>query len=170
MANENVSALAAMLMQMSPGIERLFKAAQFLIQSPVLRQTYIIGTAQSGGSVIPAGATNFILPQQDFSHSLEFPFEIERIRFVVDQAHTFRDCRIVLQDLSYSETWMKSPVPIAGLIDANTGFWELRRPWILRAQGSGLQFYVDNLDVANPLMLYIELHGSLIKPTATSRV
>jgi len=169
MTNENAGALAGMLLQLAPNFDRVLKGLQFMVQSPVLYSPYLLGTAQAGGTVVPAGTSNFPLPQTDFSHSLEFPFQIDRVRFVVDPSHTFRDARVIVQDLSYSETWMKSPVVLAGLIDANTGFWELRKPWILRAQGSGLQLYVDNLDANNPLSLYVELHGSLLKPAITSR-
>jgi hypothetical protein len=162
--NPNVSALAATLTQLAPRIGRIFKGLQFVVDQPLVRQPYILPTSQAGGQVIAAGATNVPLLQSDFSHSLEWPFEIYRIRFSNDPQHTFRDWRIMLLDLTFNQQWMKNPVMVDDLIDANTGFWELPFPWVIRPQGGGQNFNIDNLDTVNPIAVNIALHGCLLIP------
>lgn len=164
MANGDLSALAATLTQLSPTVSRVFKGLQFLIDQPVIRQPQWLGTSTAGGQVIAAGANNVPLLQSDFSLSLEWPFSVRRIRFSNDPQHTFRDWRIVIQDFTFNQSWMKAPIMVDTLVDANTGFLELEVPWIVRPQGGGFQINVDNLDTANPISVNITLHGSLLIP------
>jgi hypothetical protein len=164
MTNGNASALASILTQLYPPIERVLKGLQFLIDQPVIREPYWLGTSAAGGQTIAAGAFNVPLLQSDFSHSLEWPFSVRRIRFSNDPQHTFRDWRIVIQDQTFSQQWMKNPIMVDTLVDANTGFLELEIPWIIRPQGGGFQINVDNLDASNPINVNITLHGSLLIP------
>jgi len=165
MANgDSVSTLASTLTQLFPRVDRVFKGLQFLVDQPVIREPYWLGTLTAGGQVIAAGATNAPLVQSDFSHSLEWPFEVNRIRFSNDPQHTFRDWQVVIHDLTFSQQWMKGPMLVDTLIAANTGFLELEVPWIIRPQGGGFQIYVNNLDALNPISVNITLHGSLLIP------
>jgi hypothetical protein len=167
MANgESVSALASVLTQLFPRVDRVFKGLQFLVDQPVIREPYWLGTLGGtvGGQIVAAGATNVPLVQSDFSHALEWPFEVNRIRFSNDPQHTFRDWQVVINDLTFSQQWMKGPILVDNLIEANTGFLELEVPWIIRPQGGGFQIYVNNLDANNPINVSIVLHGSLLIP------
>ena len=164
MENGNVSALASSLSQLAPGINRLLKGFRFIIDQPVIRETYILGTALAGGNIIPAGATNVPLPQEDYSHSMEWPFEVTRIRFSNDPQHTYRDWSLTLLDRTFNHTWMKNPIMVDTLIDTNTGFWELAYPWVIRPQGGGMQINVNNLDANNPIAVNVALHGNLLIP------
>lgn len=162
--NPNVSALAATLMQLSPKIGRILKGLSFVVDQPVIRQPQWLGTSTPGGQVIAAGAFNVPLLQSDFSLSLEWPFSVTRIRFSNDSSHTFRDWRVLIQDFTFNQAWMKNPIMVDTLIDANTGFLELEVPWIVRPQGGGFQINVDNLDAVNPISVNVTLHGSLLIP------
>jgi hypothetical protein len=169
MENGNLTAaLAATLLQLWPRINRVFKGLQFLVDSPIVRQPYVLATSQAGGQVIAAGARNIPLLQSDFSHSLEWPFAIYKIRFSNDPQHTFRDWQIMLLDQTFNQQWMKAPVMVDDLIDANTGFWELAEPWIIRPQGGGQQMNIDNLDTINPISVNIALHGCLLSPRSST--
>lgn len=70
----------------------------------------------------------------------------------------------MLLDLTFNQQWMKNPVMVDDLIDANTGFWELPFPWVIRPQGGGQNFNIDNLDTVNPIAVNIALHGCLLIP------
>jgi len=165
MANgDSTSALASVLTQLFPRVDRVFRGLQFLVDQPVIREPYWLGTSAAGGQVIAAGATNVPLLQSDFSHSLEWPFSVRRIRFSNDPQHTFRDWRVVINDQTFSQAWMKNPILVDSLIDAYSGFLELEVPWIIRPQGGGFQIYVDNLDAVNPITVGVALHGSLLIP------
>jgi hypothetical protein len=134
------------------------------INDGYVRQPYILGTSALPGAVIPAGQRNVPQLQSDFSLSLEWPFEIDEIRFVNDAQHTFRDWAVRLVDYTYNQEWMKSPVPVESLIRADTGIWKLPRPWIMRSQGGGQNWFVDNLDTVNPITIGIYLRGVLVAP------
>ena len=167
MDSNAVIQLAASLTQIAPFADRLVKGLRFLIDQPVIREPYILATANPGGQVIAAGAVNTVLPMIDFSHSLEWTFEVKRIRFSNDASHTFRDWSVSVQDQTYNHPWMKNPVMVDTLISANTGFWELDFPWIIRPQGGGQQWYVNNLDAANPITVNVALIGELLIPRST---
>lgn len=130
----------------------------------VTREPYILATSAPGGVIIPAGQVNVPLLLTDFSNSLEWPFEVDRIRFVNDPQHTFRDWRVRVLDQTFNQEWMKNPVMVEALIQIDTGFWELKRPWIIRSQGGGQNWFIDNLDAVNPIQIVIALHGSLLIP------
>jgi hypothetical protein len=159
------SGLIASLTQLFPTLEKMVKGAQFLLNAPVIRMPYILATSAAPGQTIAAGAVNTPLNPQDFSHSLEWPFQVSRIRFSNDPQHTFRDWRVMLIDQTYNQQWMKNPVVVDDLIDANTGFWDLPFPWIVRPQGGGQQYNIDNLDTVNPITVNIALHGALLIPS-----
>lgn len=161
---DNVTGLAQSLLQLFPTINRVVDSLRFLIEQPMIREPYQLGTSAPGGAVIPAGAMNVVQLQSDFSHSLEWPFQVSRIRFSNDAAHTFRDWRVRVLDQTFNHEWMKNPIMVDALIDANTGFWDLQYPWIIRPQGGGQQWYVDNLDTANPITINITLEGHLLIP------
>jgi hypothetical protein len=139
---------------------------QELVQPlPFDEEPYILGTAALPGVIIPAGQRNVPLPLTDFSNSLEWPFRIDRIRFVNDAQHTYRDWSVRVVDQTFNQEWMKNPVLVEGLIQVDTGFWELRRKWIIRAQGGGQNWFIDNLDGVNPITISIHLHGHLLIPS-----
>jgi hypothetical protein len=165
MADTNaVSALAASLMQVAPNIKRVLDGLRFMIDQPVIREPYYLGTANSGGNILAAGAANVPLPQADFMHAMEWPFEVKRVRFSNDPSHTYRDWSLSLTDLTFQHTWMKNAQLVDGLVDANTGFWELPFPWVIRPAGGGWQINVNNLDAANPITVNVVLHGNLLIP------
>ena len=161
----NVAALAQSIMQLWPAAKRVTDGLAFLFSQPIVREPYILGTSTLGGAIVAPGARNAVLLQSDFSHSLEWPFEVTKIRFVNDAQHTFAQWSVRVVDQTYNHEWMKNPVVVEGLVRADTGFWELPMPWIIRPQGGGQQWFVDNLDAANPISVYIELHGSLLIPS-----
>jgi hypothetical protein len=164
--NPNVAALAQSLMQLVPTASRIVNGLRFLFDQPVIREPYILGTSAANGATVAPGAVNAVQLQSDFSHSLEYPFEVERIRFSNDSSHTFRDWRVRIVDQTFNHEWMKSQsVMVETLVDANTGFWDLHYPWIIRPQGGGQQWFVDNLDTANPINISIVLHGHLLIPS-----
>lgn len=165
MANDNaVIQLAASLTQIAPFAKRMVDGLRFLVDQPVTREPYILATSAAGGQVIAAGAVNAVLLSTDFSHSLEWPFEVKRIRFSIDAQHTFRDLSVMVQDQTFNHPWMKNPVLVDNLVAANTGFWDLDFPWIVRPQGGGQQWYVNNLDAINPIQVSISLIGALLIP------
>jgi hypothetical protein len=159
----NANVLAA-LAQLAPLVERVTDTLGFLFVSPIARQPYALGVAADPGQVIAAGVRNQVLNVVDFSHSLEYPFEVRRIRFSNDPAHTFRDWRVLIKDLTFAQDWMKNPLMVDTLITPLTGAWELEFPWVIRPQGGGLQIYVDNLDAANPITVNVTLEGRQLIP------
>lgn len=159
-----ISALASSLMQLAPGVKRLLDGFRFMVDQPVIREPYYLGSSNPGGNVIAAGAANVPLPQADYSHSMEWPFEVRRVRLSNDSAHTFRDWSFTITDLTFQHTWMKNPQLADGMIDANTGFWELPYPWVIRPAGGGWQINVNNLDAVNPITINVVLHGNLLVP------
>jgi hypothetical protein len=90
----------------------------------ITREPYVLATSAVGGAIIAAGQMNVPLLLSDFSNSLEWPFEVDRIRFVNDPSHTFRDWRVRVVDQTYNQEWMKNPVMVEALITVDTGFWE----------------------------------------------
>ena len=88
---DNVQALAQTLLQLVPTARRIADGLRFLFDQPVLRMPYSLGTSAEDGALVAAGARNAVQLQSDFSHSLEYPFEVHRIRFSNDPSHTFRD-------------------------------------------------------------------------------
>jgi hypothetical protein len=135
------------------------------IDDGLIAEPYILGTSALPGVVIPAGRQNVPLLQSDFSLSLEEPFRVDRIRFVNDAQHTYRNWAVRLVDYTFNQEWMKYPVVVEGLIQVDTGFWELPKPWIIRSQGGGQNWFVDNLDSVNPITIAIYLHGSRLHPS-----
>lgn len=160
-----VMAFAATLMQLFPSIKRMFDGMRFLVEQPVIREPYNLGTnSATGGQVIAAGAMNQPLNSADFQHSLEWPFEVRQIKFDIDPMHTPRDWRVMIQDQTYNHQWMKNPIPVANLIEANTLMYTLPERWIIRPMGGGQQIYVDNLDTVNPIQVSVSLIGALLIP------
>lgn len=163
--NGNVAALAQTLMQMVPTARRIADGLRFLFDQPVMRMPYTLGTSDDNGALVAAGARNAVMRQSDFSHSLEYPFEVHRIRFSNDPSHTFRDWRVRVVDQTVNQEWSKlQSVMVETLVRADTGFWELGFPWVIRSLGGGQQWFVDNLDPVNPINVSIVLHGFLLIP------
>lgn len=169
-SQSNVAALAAVLTQLYPRITRLFDGFRFLVEQPVIREHYVMGPANPGGNIILPGAVSTPLQAADYSFSLEWPFQVTRIRLSNDAQHTFRDWALLLQDRTFNHQWMNNPILADGLIDANTGFWTLPEPWVIRPQGGGCQIYITNLDTINPITVNVELHGSLLIPKAVGQL
>ena len=152
----------AMLSQLAPYIKPLLDSFKPLIDQPVIRMPYSLPLATS--QVIGAGVTNFPLGQVNFSNAFEWPFEIQYVKFSNDPAHTFRDWRLSVMDLTFNQPWMKSSAMVSTLIDDNTGAWELKFPWIVRPKGGGLIPFIDNLDTVNPITVDIDFVGAFLIP------
>jgi hypothetical protein len=132
----------------------------------VVKSPYVLATSAAGGTIIAPGQQNVPQLQSDFSNSLEWPFLIKRIRFILDPAHTLRDARVRVVDQTYNQEWMKNPVMTEALVDVQTGYWELGEDgWVMRSQGGGQLWFVDNLDPANPIQITISLEGFLLIPS-----
>lgn len=155
-------AQAGMWQQLAPLVEKILKGVRPIIDQPVIRMPYILPLARSAS--ISAGASGFILPTADFSHSLTWPFEVNRIKFSQDPSHTFRDWRVAIQDQTFNQPFQKSNVMVDLAVMNNTGTWELPFPWVVRPLGGGLQVGVDNLDTVNPITVDISFEGSLLIP------
>lgn len=152
----------SMLAQLAPYIKPLIDAVKPIVDQPVIRMPYNLPLAQS--AVIQPGVSNFPLMQSNFSHSLEWPFEIHKIKFSQDPAHTFRDWRFSNIDITFNQPWMKSSAMVATLVDDNTGVWELKFPWMVRPKGGGLNPFIDNLDTVNPITIDIDFEGYVLMP------
>lgn len=163
-AQSNASALAAVLTQLYPRITRLFEGFRFLVEQPVIREQYVMGPSNPAGFVIAPGATNVPLPASDYSFSLEWPFQVTRVRLLNDAQHTYRDWSLQVTDRTFNHVWSNNPILADGLVEANTGFWVLPEPWIIRPAGGGWQIAVSNLDTVNPITIAVELHGNLLIP------
>ncbi len=156
-------ALAAMATQLAPTIANLLAGVKPLFDQPIIRFPYNMPLAAS--QVIPAGQTVRLTPP-DFQYSLEWPFEIHRIGFSQDPAHTARDWRVFIQDQTFNQPWQlaQSGVLVASLIDTNTDKYELKFPWIVRPKGGALSFVVTNLDTVNPITVDIDVIGYQMLP------
>ena len=156
--------LAAQLAQWAPIVKNLVDRLKPVIDQPVIRVPYNMPLAAS--RVVAAAATNVPLLASDFSNSLEWPFEIWKVKFSQDPAHTFRDWRFFLRDQQFSQDLMKAAAMVATLVDDNTGVWRLELPWIVRPKGGGLGPTVDNLDAINPITVDVNFQGYLLIPRA----
>lgn len=156
--------LAAQLMQLAPLAKKALDSLRPVLDQPVIRFPYELPLARS--QVIAAGQVGFRLPETDFSHSLEWPFEVKYVKFSNDPAHTFRDWRILIKDQSFNQEWSKTNAMVATLLQNNTGAYILDYPWIVRPKGGGLSISVDNLDTQNPITVDINFVGSLLIPRA----
>lgn len=159
--------LDAMLAQLAPYLKPLVDRIRPIIDQPIIRYPYNMSTSQS--VTIAAGVGNQPLLQSDFSNSLEYPFEVQRVIFSQDPSHTTRDWRFQNMDLTFNMQWQKSPTGsmVATLIDANTLVWDLKFPWVVRPKGGGLIPSVTNLDMVNPITIDIAFIGDLMLPRAT---
>ncbi len=154
--------LAAMLMQLMPTAQQVLQRLKPLVDQPVIRFPYNLPLVRS--YTIAAGVTNAPLPQTDFSHSLEWPFEVERVKFSNDPSHTFRDWRVTIKDQTFNQEWMKASSMVDLLIQQNTAQWLLNFPWVVRPKGGGLTVSVDNLDSENPITVDVNFEGFLLIP------
>lgn len=155
--------LATMLAQLATRWKTTIDRIQPLLDQPVERMPYNLPRF-SGTGAIGAGLTNQPLISQDFSHSLEWPFEVHAVKFSQDPAHTFRDWRVTIKDLSLNQDWQKNAVLVADLVDDNTGVWKLDYPWVVRPKGGALTVSVDNMDTVNPITVDINFRGYLLIP------
>lgn len=162
---EQGNGLAAMVGQFLPTIHKITNLIVPLVNQPLVRIPYNIPLITPiTGAVIAAGGRNVALTAQDFSSSLEFPFEVHAVKFSQDAAHTFRDWRIMIRDQVYSQDLMKASVRVATIVADDTGMWKLKFPWIVRARGGGWTITIDNLDAVNPITVDINLQGYLLVP------
>jgi hypothetical protein len=132
-----------------------------LVDPRILRMPYSMPNV--GVRVIAAGQVGVSLNQQDFQNSLEWPFEVQRIKFSQDPAHTPRDWRVRITDQSKAQLLMPAPVMVAILIDNNTGAWELKTPRVMAARNAW-QIFIDNIDAINPITIDFALVGELLIP------
>lgn len=154
--------LGAMLAQLAPVFQGFMNKIQPLLNQPVIRMPYNLPLARS--QVLTAGSTSNILTPTDFSHSLEWPFEVRWVKFSQDPAHTYRDWRVGIQDQTFNQPFQKSNFMVADVVDDNTGKYVLEFPWIVRPKGGALNVVVDNLDTVNPLTVDINFSGYLLIP------
>jgi hypothetical protein len=154
--------LAAMLMQLAPLAKQVLDRVRPVLDQPVIRFPYEIPLARS--FTVGAGVNNAPMPQVDFSHSLEWPFEIEKVKFSNDPSHTFRDWSVVIKDQTFNQEWMKTATMVDLLIAENTAQRALSFPWVVRPKGGGLTVAVNNLDTENPITVDINFQGYLLIP------
>lgn len=164
MTPQQQDGLAAALVQAGPIIHGILQRIAPLVDQPVIRFPYIMPLVTSFS--IGAGVTGARLPDTDFIHALEWPFEVHQVKFSNDPSHTFRDWRVNIRDQTFNQDWMKSSAMVALLVANNTGFWELNYPWVVRPKGGGITFTVDNLDAQNPTTVDVSLRGYLMIPRA----
>jgi hypothetical protein len=150
------------LAQILPLAKKALDRVEPLLTQPFRRQPYVMPLATS--QVIAAGATNQPLRASDFTHNLEWDFEVHRVIFSQDVAHTRRDWRFIIQDLIVAQQLMKASAMVDTLVDQNTGAWDLEYPWIVPKKGGGVQPSVDNLDTVNAITVDIALVGFLLMP------
>jgi len=155
------------LNQILPLAKSALDRVQPLLTQPFRRQPYVIPLVQS--AVIGAGLTNQPLQSSDFSHALEWDFEVHYVKFSQDIAHTTRDWRFFVRDLIVAQDLMKASAMVSTLAWDNTGAWELEYPWIVPKKGGGLQPYVDNLDTVNPITVDVAFVGYLLMPVPVRR-
>jgi len=157
--------LAASIMQVAPWLKKQMDKLQPLVDQPVIRFPFAMPLAVS--QVIPAGANNVPLVATDFQLGLEYPFEVHKIKFSQDAAHTFRDWRVSILDGTFAQNMQNNPSMVALLVDNNTGAWAMDPfPWIVRPKGGTVQIRADNLDAVNPTTVDISLVGYLLQPRA----
>lgn len=154
--------LAAMAVQYGPLFRSIVDRLKPFLDQPIIRFPYNLPLAVS--AVIAAGANNQPLVQSNFSHSLEWPFEVHKVKFSQDPAHTFRDWRVFIRDLVMNQDMAKASSMVATTVDDNTGAWDLKFPWVVRPKGGGLTVFVDNLDTVNPITVDINFQGFLMIP------
>lgn len=164
-AQQTSSGFETMIMQFAPYMKSFMDWLGPLGNQPVVRVPYTSPLATS--LTIAAGVSNQPLIQTDFQNSLEYPFEVRRVIFSQDPAHTTRDWRFSNMDMTFNMPWQKAPAMVATLIDANTLAWDLVFPWVVRPKGGGLQPFVTNLDTVNPITVDVNFVGSLLLPRAT---
>lgn len=164
MQDSNVAGLASTLLQLVPSAKRIVDGLKFVVDQPVMRFPYTLSTSAVGGAIIAPGQMNVPQLASDFSNSLQWPFEVTKIRFTNDAQHTYRDWRVRVVDQTYTQEMSKNPTLVEALVNVETGFYELDFPWIIRPEGGGQNWFVDNLDTVNPIQITIALHGSLLFP------
>ena len=161
--NPNASeGLASQLIQLAPTIKRIVDSLKPVIDQPIIRFPYTMPLANS--LVVGAGQTGVRMPDSNFSHSLEWPFEVHTVKFSNDPSHSFRDWRVFIKDQSLNQDWHKASTMVDLLIQANTSQWRLGFPWVVRPKGGGLTVNVDNLDEENPISVDINFEGFLLIP------
>lgn len=154
--------LGEMLTQMAPLVKDVIDRIKPVIDSPLIRFPYNLPLAQS--TSIPANQRGQVLPNTDFSHSLEFPFEVHRIIFSQDSSHSFRDWRVLIKDQNFNQEMGKATIMVATLVRQNEGVWPLEFPWVVRPKGGGLTVTVDNLDANQAISVDINFEGYLLIP------
>jgi hypothetical protein len=113
-----VEALAQILPLAKKALDRI----EPLLTQPFRRQPYVMPLSTS--AVIPAGASNQPLRASDFSHNLEWDFEVHRIKFSQDGAHNMRDWRFKMIDIIVAQELFKASAMVATLVLDNTGAWD----------------------------------------------
>ena len=154
--------LGAQAVQLAPLVKTLVDAFKPIIDQPIIRFPYNLPLANS--QTIAAGQTGFRLPDTDFIHALEWPFEVHYVTFSQDAAHTTRDWRVSVQDQTFNQVMMKNPTMVDLLIKKNEGVWPLKMPWVVRPKGGGLIVTCDNLDTGNPITVDMNFEGYLMIP------
>ena len=156
--------LAAQIVQVMPWFKKQLDKLKPIIDQPIIRFPWNLPLINS--QVVGAGLRGQVLPASDFAVGLEYPFEVHKVKFSQDPAHTFRDWRVAIQDQTFSQDMQNNPAMVALLVDDNTGAWKVGDPypWVVRPKGGGLTVRVDNLDAVNPITVDISFQGYLMIP------
>jgi hypothetical protein len=163
---EPSQSLLAQIMQFAPLVQGVMQRIRPFFDSPIVRLPYNFPLATSQS--IAAGGVAVPLTAADFTNGLEYPFEVHKIKFSNDPAHSFRDWRVSFQDLTFQQPFQKATTSmVATLVNDNTGAWEQLFPWVVRNKGGGINIGVTNLDTDNPITVDIALVGYLLIPRAT---
>jgi hypothetical protein len=161
--SQRANGLGAMIAQLATVFNDAYRHIKPLIDQPVIRQPYAMGTRT--GLVIGAGVTGAAFVASDFQHSLEWLFEVHSIKPTQDAAHTFADWRLSILDQTFNYSWFKEGTAlVAGIVDDNTGVYKPDFPWIVRPKGGALVLMADNLDTVNPITVNVEVRGCLLIP------
>ena len=156
--------LAAMFQQWAGTWKGVTDRLKPLLDQPIIRQPYSLPSSQP--LTVAAGATGGVFPNTDFSNSLEWPFEVWKVKPTQDPSHTYSDWRISIKDQTFDRVLHKANQIVAGVVEDNSGVWRLDFPWIIRPKGGGFTILVDNLDTVNPIIVNVTLVGYLLIPRA----
>ena len=159
----NSPGAGAQAAQLAPFFQRLLLGLAPILDQPVVRKPYSMSLSNS--QVIPPSSTVVLTPT-DFSYSFEWPFEIHRVGFDQDPAHTFRDWRVSILDQIFNQPLEKANTGslVSTLVNTNTGKYEWEYPWIMRPKGGAFSILVTNLDTVNPITVDISFLGYQMIP------
>ena len=81
--------LAAQIVQVMPWLKKQIDKVKPIIDQPIIRFPWNLPLITS--QVLAADTAGVRLPAADFNIGLEYPFEVHKVKFSQDPAHTFRE-------------------------------------------------------------------------------